>query len=37
MNDLMWDWAAHIIECDFSEDDESRFLNLYFNGTSEDK
>ncbi|MBI6034473.1 phosphotransferase, partial [Clostridium perfringens] len=31
LNDPMWDLAAHSIECDFSEDDEELFLNLYFN------
>lgn len=37
MNDPMWDLAAHIIECDFSEEDEARFLSLYFNGEPEEK
>ncbi|MFR2840744.1 MAG: phosphotransferase [Zhenhengia sp.] len=37
MNDPMWDLAAHIIECGFSEEDEARFLNLYFNGEPEEK
>ncbi len=37
MNDPMWDLAAHIIECAFSEEDEIRFLNLYFNGNPEEK
>lgn len=30
MNDPMWDLAAHIIECNFSEDDEELFLRTYF-------
>lgn len=29
-NDPMWDLAAHIIECDFSEDEEELFLQKYF-------
>ena len=37
LNDPMWDLAAHSIECDFSEDDEELFLNLYFNNLIEDK
>lgn len=37
MNDPMWDLAAHIIECDFSEEDEARFLNLYFEGKPEEQ
>ncbi|MBS5799848.1 MAG: phosphotransferase [Clostridiales bacterium] len=37
MNDPMWDLAAHIIECDFSEEDEARFLSLYFEGEPEEK
>lgn len=32
MNDPMWDIAAHSMECNFSEDDEELFLNIYFNG-----
>ena len=36
MNDPMWDLAAHSIECNFSEDDEELFLNIYF-GFSPDK
>lgn len=30
-NDPMWDLAAHIIECDFDEDEEELFLQKYFN------
>lgn len=30
MNDPMWDLAAHIIECDFSKDEEELFLHYYF-------
>lgn len=30
MNDYMWDLAAHILECGFSEKEEKQFLNLYF-------
>lgn len=37
LNDPMWDLAAHSIECDFSEDDEELFLNLYFNNLTEEK
>lgn len=37
MNDPMWDLAAHILECDFNEEDEARFLNLYFNGEPDEK
>lgn len=37
LNDPMWDLAAHSIECDFSEDDEELFLNLYFNNSTEEK
>lgn len=29
-NDPMWDLAAHIIECDFDEDEEELFLQKYF-------
>lgn len=29
-NDPMWDLAAHIIECDFNEDEEELFLQKYF-------
>ena len=29
-NDPMWDLAAHIIECDFNEDEEELFLSKYF-------
>lgn len=32
LNDEMWDLAAHSIECNFSNDEEELFLNLYFNG-----
>ena len=31
LNDEMWDIAAHILESDFSENDEELFLNYYFN------
>ena len=31
LNDPMWDLAAHFLECNFSEDDEELFINLYFN------
>lgn len=37
MNDPMWDLAAHCLECDFSEDEEELFLNLYFEGNVEEK
>ncbi|SHI11994.1 Thiamine kinase [Clostridium collagenovorans DSM 3089] len=30
LNDPMWDIAAHCIECDFSEDQEAMFLEVYF-------
>lgn len=30
LNDPMWDIAAHSLECDFSEEEEELFLNLYF-------
>lgn len=30
MNDPMWDIAAHILECEFSEDEEELFLSIYF-------
>lgn len=30
MNDPMWDLAAHILECDFNEDEEELFLDIYF-------
>lgn len=29
-NDPMWDLAAHVVECDFSEDEEELFLQKYF-------
>lgn len=29
-NDPMWDLAAHIIECDFDEEEEELFLQKYF-------
>ena len=32
MNDPMWDLGAHILECDFTEDEEELFLNIYFDG-----
>ena len=31
MNDPMWDIAAHILECEFNEDEEELFLSIYFN------
>ena len=37
MNDPMWDLAAHCLECEFSEDEEELFLNLYFEGPVDDK
>ena len=37
MNDPMWDLAAHCLECEFSEDEEELFLNLYFEGNVEEK
>ncbi|GKZ04393.1 choline kinase [Paraclostridium bifermentans] len=37
MNDPMWDVAAHILECEFSENEEELFLNLYFNNNVEEK
>ena len=37
MNDPMWDLAAHILECEFSEEDEELFLNTYFNGNIDEK
>ncbi len=37
LNDPMWDLAAHSIECDFSEDDEELFLDIYFNNSIEEK
>lgn len=37
MNDPMWDVAAHCLECEFSEDEEELFLNLYFNGSVNEK
>lgn len=37
MNDPMWDLAAHAIECNFSENDEELFLNLYFGKNPEEK
>jgi Predicted choline kinase involved in LPS biosynthesis len=36
-NDPMWDLAAHLIECEFSEDDEELFLYHYFNETPDEK
>ncbi|WP_242849868.1 choline kinase family protein [Clostridium botulinum] len=30
MNDYIWDLAAHILECGFSEEEENQFLSLYF-------
>ncbi|MDS1002886.1 NTP transferase domain-containing protein [Clostridium sporogenes] len=32
MNDCMWDLASLSLECDFTENDELRLLNIYFNG-----
>ena len=37
MNDPMWDLAAHILECEFSEEDEELFLNTYFGCEVEEK
>lgn len=37
MNDPMWDLAAHFLECEFSENEEELFLNLYFEGNVEKK
>lgn len=37
MNDPMWDLAAHCLECEFNEDEEELFLNLYFNKSVEEK
>lgn len=37
MNDPMWDLAAHSIECNFSEDDEELFLNIYLGETPNDE
>ena len=33
-NDPMWDLAAHILECDFSKDEEELFLQKYFGSLS---
>ncbi|WP_231148253.1 choline kinase family protein [Clostridium botulinum] len=30
MNDYVWDLAAHILECGFSNEEEKQFLGLYF-------
>lgn len=32
LNDEMWDLAAHSLECEFTEDDEELFLDMYFQG-----
>ncbi|MEG1016093.1 MAG: phosphotransferase [Bacilli bacterium] len=32
LNDEMWDLAGHSLECDFTEDDEELFLDMYFQG-----
>lgn len=32
LNDPMWDLAAFSLECDFNEDEEKLFFNMYFNG-----
>lgn len=37
MNDPMWDLAAHLIECNFNEDEEIQFLNLYFEAQPQEK
>lgn len=37
MNDPMWDLAAHSLECEFNEDEEELFLNLYFDYNVEEK
>lgn len=36
-NDPMWDLAAHILECDFSTDEEELFLEKYFNKATIDE
>lgn len=30
LNDEMWDLAGHSLECEFTEDDEELFLDMYF-------
>lgn len=37
MNDPMWDLAAHCLECEFNENEEELFLNLYFDYKVEEK
>lgn len=37
MNDPMWDLAAHILECGFTEEDEELFLSTYFEGEVEER
>jgi len=32
LNDEMWDLAAHSLECEFTEEDEELFLDMYFQG-----
>ena len=32
MNDPMWDVAAHLLECEFSAEEEELFLHYYFEG-----
>lgn len=32
LNDEMWDLAGHSLECEFTEDDEDLFLDMYFEG-----
>lgn len=32
LNDEMWDLAAHSLECEFTDDDDELFLNMYFQG-----
>lgn len=37
MNDPMWDLAAHILECEFNEEEEELFLDTYFQGNVDHK
>ena len=37
MNDPMWDLAAYSLECEFTNDEEELFLNIYFNGNIESR
>lgn len=34
-NDPMWDLAAHLLECEFTKDEEELFLRYYFGGTAD--